>query len=142
MITDLPINSLKELRLAKLRLKEEIADCEFRIKHDIDVLEKSLQPANLVVDTVKRFTRSNDSFLSSGIRNVIGQVAYNSVFSGYSWPARTLLTFLSKRVLGNMVEDKAPGLMQKAAKWWQSRRRNEEEDKAPAIGPITKREFA
>lgn len=125
MITDLSINSLKELRQAKLRLKEEIAACELKIQQDIDVLEKSLQPANLVVDTVKRFTKTNDSLLSVGIRNVIGQVAANTVFAGYSWPARTLFTFLSKRVLGNVIEEKAPTLIQKAARWWQSKRKGE-----------------
>jgi len=139
MITDIPINSLKDLRLAKLRLKEDIASCELKIQHDIDVIEKSLQPATLAVNMVKRLTKTNNSFLSTGIRNVIGQVAYNTVFSGYAWPARTLFTFLSKRVLGNMVEDKAPGLMQKAAKWWQAKRKNEQDANS---GSVLKPEFA
>jgi hypothetical protein len=142
MITDSPISSLKELRLTKLRLKEEIAACELKIQHDIDEIEKSLQPATLAVNMVKKLTRTNDGFLSSGIRNVIGQVAYNTVFSGYAWPARTLLTFLSKRVLGNVVEDKAPGLIQKAAKWWQARRQNEQESKSETLRSIEKPEFA
>jgi len=142
MITDLSINSLKELRQAKLRLKEEIAACELKIQQDIDVLERSLQPANLVVDTVKRFTRTNDSFLSNGIRNVIGQVAHNTVFAGYGWPARTLLTFIAKRVIGNVVDEKAPGLIQKAAKWWQTRRKNQQVFNPNSLLTVDKREFA
>lgn len=141
-ITDTPIHSLKDLRLAKRQLKEEIAECELKIQHDINVLEKSLQPASLAVDMVKRFTKTNDSFLSAGIRNAIGQVAYNTVFAGYSWPARTALTFLSKRVLGNVVESKAPGLIQKAAKWWQSRRKEAHETEETSFSDRQKPEFA
>jgi len=142
MITDTPITSLKELRLNKLRLKEEIAACELRIQQDIDEIERNLQPANLAVNMVKRMTKTSDSFLSNGIRNVIGQVAYNTVFAGYSWPARTLFTFLSKRVLGNVVEDKAPGLIQKAARWWQERRKDGLVQQSDALKPVEKPEFA
>ncbi len=127
------IQTREDLRREKLRLKQEIAAYEQRIQQRIQAIENSLTPSHMAMNVLKKVTSPPDGMLGNSIRNMVGHLAYNSVFSGYSWPVRMLFTFLSKNVVGNFVQDKGPGYVSKIAEWWQNRKK----EKAAALEKAT-----
>lgn len=126
MITN-KIDNLDDLRKEKQRLKLVLAEHEVLLKAHIEELGDSLKPAQVAIDLVKKITGSpKDGLVNNGIRSAVG-IASNMLFSGYSWPVRTALSFVSKNLVGNLVHDKGPGLLNKALTWWQQRQKTKKE---------------
>lgn len=116
------IKNKEDLLRAQQQLKLEIAESELKLRDSIAALEESLRPANLAIDFAKKLVSPGDpGIIGKGVRSAVGYAA-GQLLSGYSWPTRMLLTFLSKNVVTNYVQEKAPSYLTKIAHWWQNRK--------------------
>jgi hypothetical protein len=124
MTTEIHIHSREDLRREKQRLQIEIKECEARLRSRIHSLEESLTPSTMAMNVIKKVSSSPDGgVIGNGIRNAVGHLAYNTLFAGYSWPVRMLLTYVSKNVASHVVHDKGPEYVQKIVSWWQDRKK-------------------
>lgn len=106
------IENLQQLQKERSKLRMEMNDSKANLMNEVFQLEQSLSPGRILVDVAKKIISPPNSFAGNMITNVVGNIASHTVFSGFGWPVKWLLTAASKNLAGNLITKNAPTIIQ------------------------------
>lgn len=106
------IENLEQLRKERSKLVMEMNDSKANLMNEVFQLELSLSPGRILVDVAKKIISPPNSFAGNMITNVVGNIASHTVFAGFGWPVKWLLTAASKNFAGNLITKNAPAIIQ------------------------------
>ncbi len=106
------IENLEQLIKERKKLQLEMGDAKANLKYEVHMLEQSLSPSKVMVNVAKSIISPPNGFAGNMITNVVGKIASRTVFAGFGWPLRWLLTAASKNIVGNYVEKNGVSIIQ------------------------------
>ena len=106
------IENLEQLIKEKKKLQLEVDESKASLMNEVFQLEQSLSPGRIVVDVAKSIISPPHGFAGNMITNIVGTIASKTLFSGFGWPIKWILTAASKNFAGNYLEKNGVGLVQ------------------------------
>lgn len=115
------IETISELRTERKRLRESIRRYENSMKADVENLRTSLEPVNMIMNTVgKSFRSQNNNMINKTVGFTVDTLLRKILLRNSNFIVRMLVPFLAKNIASNYVTDHQTDILgwlrQKASK--------------------------
>lgn len=104
------IETIKDLRSERARLKLELSTAEEILQEDLDWIKAELKPVHVAGKMLSNsfFNGNNGGLVNNGVRSAIDVLLKSVVLSKAGWFVKLVVPFIVKNISTNYIQEKKP----------------------------------